>query len=160
MALIWERCPGCGASLRVPSGPWIGECPECGAAVGRVSRGRRRNPGRAQKGGRDTGHQSEAARKYEAFHQSPPASVTNMPNVTLPVDWWALGSMTREAHIQYVPPRNSRLAGNIMDHAWGDKGGSVQTPGARLYASADGKYLLIINRGKGRFQVTDRGIVG
>lgn len=156
-----EQCPNCQKRLSVPRTFRHGRCPNCGATL-TADRGRSSNPSpNPRTNPRPNPNQEQtAARKYEDFHQSKPRRIVRLPE-TLPEDWWLLGGTDRNTHIQYVPPSNSRLSGSLMDHAWGDKGGgSVQAPGAELYASADGKYLLIVSRTKGRFNVTSRGIEG
>jgi len=151
------KCPACGVKLGVPSDFTAGPCPACKAKVVQTPprqgkrRRRRKNP--------DDGAVEQAADKYEAFHGSKPRRLTRV-RAELPKEWWLLGGTNRDTHIQYAPPSNSRLKNSIMDHRWGDKGTSMQTPAAKVYVDPSGRYLLIMSRGKNAFKVDDRGIVG
>ena len=162
-------CPSCRAPLRVNPGQRSGQCPACGAILGVRQGVRRANPSRRVTPATAAAATALARAKqcYERFHGTPPHQVRKVQRPPNPGAAVLLGDLES---LVYRPPKTSERGtdehGNPID--WVHKSGDIGLPGPlrhlrvgtrpKLYASADGKQLMIV----GGTQVTDfsRGIVG
>lgn len=136
-----ERCPKCRRSVAVRAHARTVTCGHCGARSAVV--GHRSNPG-----GGDV-----ATRKYERFHGVEPQRQRTL-NVTLPDEWWTLGKAVK---VQYAPAARSERGDSIWDHDFGVTTKGRHASRAQIYASPDGRFILI----HGGFTVSpDVGING
>lgn len=121
--------------------------------MSRLRNPQRRNPGEAPQS------EVERARKlYKSFHEADALKINKLRVPELAPVWVLWGTLES---LSYKPHKPSKRSNIVYEHEMGDYGSPFKFGKEKplLLVSADGQQMLIV-KGRSRFHVNERGILG